>query len=217
MHKSQQEILKLAEKNNLAKMSLREMGEKTGIGTNPQLVRHHLHQLIKNGFLIIDKKSGHMKLTNGRETSQTSSTLLYIPIMGQANCGQALSFADNEIEGYLPVLSSLIKKSIKKPYALRAMGDSMNTAKISTLDPQLKLAGIDEGDYVIVDSETRTATNNEYVVAVIEGLANIKKLKQDEYGVRLVSESSQSYPPISISSDEQENFVHGKVIAVVKS
>lgn len=213
MHESQQRILDLAANNNLATMSLRKIGERTGIGTNPQLVRHHLHQLVKNGFLTIDKTTRQMTLAAEQQNSRAN--LIAIPIMGQANCGPATSYANDQIEGYIQVSPSLIKKSVKKPYALRAVGESMTAAEIPTFGAQF--AGIDDGDYVIVDGEARIAANNEYIVAVIDGLANIKKLKQDEYGVRLVSESKQAYPPITIAPDEQENFVSGKVLAVVKS
>lgn len=213
MHESQQRILDLANNNNLATMSLREIGEKTGIGTNPQLVRHHLQQLVKNGFLTIDRKTGQMTLAS--EKQDIKAALISIPIMGQANCGEALSFADDQIQGYLQVSPGLLKKRAKKPYVLKAVGESMNAAKIPTFGSQL--AGIDDGDYVIVDGEDTIASNNEYIVAVIEGLANIKKLKQDEYGVRLISESRQPLPPIMISPEEQESFVSGKVLAVVKS
>ena len=214
MHENQRKILELAENNNLAKMSLRVIGAKTGIGDNPQLVRHHLQQLIKNGFLTIDKKAGAMKLASDQPVAKVSG-LLSIPIMGQANCGQALSFADDQIEGYLQVSLTLIGSKVKKPYALKAVGESMTAAKIPTFGSQM--AGIEDGDYVIVDGGDRVASNNEYIVAVIDGLANIKKLRQDAYGVRLVSESRQSYPPIPIGEEEQQDFVSGKVVAVVKN
>lgn len=212
MHKNQRILLDLAQTHNLAQMSLREIGEVTGIGENPQLIRHHLQQLVKNGFLSIDKKTGQMKLAS--EQQDEKAALISIPIMGQANCGEALSFADDQIQGYIQVSPSLLKKRAKMPYALRAVGESMTAAKIPTFGSQL--AGIDDGDYVIIDGQERIATNNDYIVAVIDGLANIKKLKHDDYGVRLVSESKQPYPPIMISPDEQENFVSGKVLAVVK-
>lgn len=213
MHDSQQRILELAADHNLATMSLREIGEKAGIGTNPQLTRHHLKQLEKNGFLKLDKKSGQMLLASQLNETQDSN-LIYIPIMGQANCGQAVSFADDQVEGYLPVSASLIKRSTKKPYALRAVGDSMTDAKIPTFGGNI--AGIEEGDYVVIDAEDTAAANNDYIVSVIDGLANIKRLKVDDFGMRLVSESKQPYPPITIDPQEQSYFVGGKVLAVVK-
>jgi len=214
MHENQRRILDLASQKNLAKMSLREIGEETGIGTNPQLVRHHIKQLEKNGFLKLDKRSGQMNLSSALNSSKDKD-LLYIPIMGQANCGQALSFADNQIEGYLPVSPSLVKRASKKPYALRAVGDSMVNAEIPTFGNQV--AGIEEGDYVVIDGDDTVATNNEFIFLNIDGIANIKKLKTDEYGVRLISESKQSYPPITIDPQQQDYFVGGKVVAVVKS
>ena len=212
MHENQQRIMDLASTHNLAKMTLREIGEKAGLGDNPQLTRHHLGQLVKYGFLTIDKKSGQMKLASD---SSSDGGLLSIPIMGQANCGEALSFADDRIEGYLQVSSTLIKDGIDDTYALRASGDSMNTAKIETFGSGK--AGIDDGDYVVVDRSDVMPSNNDYVVSVIDGLANIKKFRSDEYGVRLISESTQSYPPIVINPDEQDYSIAGKVIAVVKN
>jgi SOS-response transcriptional repressor LexA len=194
-------------------MSLRDIGEETNISTNPQLIRHHLQQLVKNGFLTVDRKSGVMQLAS--EKQDNSASLISIPIMGQANCGQALSFANDEIEGYLQVSPALLKKANSKAYALRAAGDSMTEAKITTFGSQL--AGIDDGDYVIINGDDTTVSNNDYIVSLIDGLANIKKLKQDHYGVRLVSESKKDYPPITINPDEQDYFVSGKVIAVVKN
>lgn len=213
MHINQSKLLQLAQRRNLASMTLREIGLESGIGEHPQLVRHHLNQLIANGFIVIDKSSGQMSLAS-RGQHNVSAQLLSIPIMGRANCGEALSFADDQIEGYLQISPSLIERKVKKPYALRAVGESMTAAKIRTFGSQF--AGIDDGDYVIVDGDDRIANNNEYIVAVIDGLANIKRIKQDTYGVRLVSESKQHYPPIPIGEAEQQDFVRGKVVAVVK-
>lgn len=212
MHENQQRILDLASSYNLARMTLREIGEKAGLGDNPQLTRHHLGQLVKNGFLTIDKKSGQMRLASD---SSSDGGLISIPIMGQANCGEALSFADNRIEGYLQISSTLLKDGADDTYALRASGDSMNTARIETFGS--RKAGIDDGDYVVVDRRSIVPSNNDYVVSIIDGLANIKKFKSDEYGVRLVSESTQAYPPIAINPDEQDYSVAGKVVAIVKN
>lgn len=213
MHINQSKLLQLAQRRNLANMTLREIGLESGIGEHPQLVRHHLHQLVANGFLVVDKASGKMSLASTAKQDD-SSRLLSIPILGRANCGEALSFADDQIEGYLQVSSSLIERKVKRPYALRAVGDSMNTAKIRTFGSQH--AGIDDGDYVIINGDDKAVNNNEYIVAVIDGLANIKKLRRDAYGTRLVSESRQQYPPIPIGEGEQQDFVRGKVVAVVK-
>lgn len=77
---------------------------------------------------------------------------------------------------------------------------------------------IEDGDYVIVDSGNINAKNGDYVVSVIDGLANIKKYLWDNKNLRilLVSESTHNYPPIFIHEDD--NFlINGKIIQVIKN
>lgn len=50
LHTSQQAILELSKTNDLTKMTLREIGEWTGIN-HPQKVDHHIKQLKKRGLL----------------------------------------------------------------------------------------------------------------------------------------------------------------------
>jgi SOS-response transcriptional repressor LexA len=90
----------------------------------------------------------------------------------------------------------------------------MNRAKIRTFGNQL--AGIDDGDMVIVE-RTMPAdfSSKPYIVAVIDGLANIKKLVLGDGVAKLESESTSPYMPIYLTP-EVENFICGVVVAVVK-
>ena len=74
-----------------------------------------------------------------------------------------------------------------------------------------------EGDLAIIDSEYKTPRNGDYVLSIIDGMANLKKFEQDTKtrDVKLVSESTNpKHKPIYISSEDF--MVNGKVIAVVK-
>lgn len=51
MHPKQQAIHELSKTTDLSKMTLREIGIAVGIGEKPQIVKHHLEQLYKNGIL----------------------------------------------------------------------------------------------------------------------------------------------------------------------
>ena len=87
----------------------------------------------------------------------------------------------------------------------------MNRAKIEGKN-------LEEGDFVLIDSEYRTPKNGDYVLSVIDGAANLKKFERDTKtgDVKLISESNNpKHKPIYISS-EDDFMINGKIISVIK-
>lgn len=213
MHKIQQKLLELSERYNLLDLSLRRIGELIGEKNSPQKIKHHLEQLKQKGLLVysIDKKT----LIRINKNITTDASLISLPIYGTANCGEALSVADNEIQDYLRISKnilgdSLIKK-IKNLFVLKAVGNSMNRANISN-------NSIEDGDYVIVDKEVKVP-ENKYIVSIINGCANIKKFFLDKKNkqIILMSESFSDIAPIYIHEDDIENYsICGEVVKVLK-
>jgi repressor LexA len=211
MHDLQKRLLQLAHNRNLSKLKLREIGELLGEKIHPQRIKHHLAQLEKKGLITADYSSGKVKKVTAGTDAKTN--ILSIPILGCANCGPATMLAEENLQGYLKVSERFLDKT-KDIFAIQAVGDSMNKASVG--DAKLT---IENGDYVIIDHADKTPNNNDYVLSVIDGLANIKKFVYDSKndGVMLKSESTQEYPPIFIHKDDPiEYFVNGKVIQVIK-
>jgi repressor LexA len=207
MHLLQEKILKLADKKDLGSFTLRQIAEMVG-ETLPQKVKHHLLQLERKGFISIDTKNGTIRKVGAGE--KAGDLFTSIPIVGSARCGAATIYADQNVEGYLKVSKRIIP-SKKKLYALRAEGNSLNKASINGKN-------IDPGDFVIVDSENVSPRDGDYVVSIIDDMANIKKFRVDKKYSRiaLISESTQEHFPIFIH--EQDNFkISGKVIDVIKN
>jgi repressor LexA len=206
MHKIQEQILKLVETKNLGNMTLREIGELIG-EKYPQKIKHHLDQLQKKGLLKIDKKN--KSITRASRGPIQNSKLISIPIVGAANCGPATIFANENIEGYLKISKSILKKC-QNIFAIRAQGLSMNKAQINGVT-------IEDGDYLLVDSSQSSPTNGDIVLSVIDDMANIKKYVWDEANnqIVLVSESTKDIPPIYIHEDDSF-MINGKVIQVIK-
>lgn len=211
MHSIQQKVLRLLDNGPLEGVTLREIGERIGQPDSPQKIKHHLEQLATKGFLKLDKKNNRIeKVVNNQETK-----LVALPIMGSANCGEATFFAENDIEGYLQVTKTVLGAfvtRIKDLFVLRAVGSSMNRAQVVG-------EAIEDGDYVIVDKKQQEPREDQYVVSVIGGVANIKKIHIDakREQIVLVSESNQDLPPIYIhSSDLDEYLIAGTVIKVMK-
>jgi len=209
VHILQEKILALTEKENIAEMSLREIGKHIN-ETSPQKIKHHILQLEKNGLIQLDRLSKVMVKTRPGLFAQKSS-LLAIPILGTANCGPAAAYAEQEAEGYLRVSGKLLSKK-RGIFAIKASGHSMNKANINGL-------AVDDGDYVLVDPTCTVIKNGDYVLSIIDGMANIKRYFRDTANQRIIlmSESSASFSPIFIHRDDMDNYlVNGKVIQVIK-
>jgi len=211
MHILQQKILQLASQVDIAKIGLRKLGNQIG-EAHPQKVKHHLEQLIKNGYLYEDKKTKAIKAT--KPSILKTSAFFNLPILGSANCGPADIFADQNIEGYLKISPSVInRKNCDGLFIIKAVGDSMNKAK------DLKSGPIDNGDYVVIDSKKRNPQNGDYVLSIIEDTANLKRFYLDKVNkqIVLVSESSLNIPPIYIHADDFKNYmVNGLIEKVIK-
>ena len=140
-----------------------------------------------------------------------SRRLVSLPIIGSANCGPATIYAEANIEGYLKISPKLLPRA-KNIFAIQAVGYSMNRANING-------RAIENGDYVIIDADYKQPKNNDYVLSIIDGVANIKKFIQDVKNkmIILVSESTRNYPPIYIHKDELMNYlVSGRAVQVIK-
>lgn len=203
LHKYQQEILKLAQTKNINELSLRKLGQYIGI-SHPQQVKFHLEKLYKNGLL---SRSSDINTSLLNE----QLTIINIPILGEANCGKATLVAEQRENGYLTLSSKLLKKK-RGIFALKAVGNSMNKAIISGNN-------IENGDYVIVDETNKNPNNNDIVVSIINGCANIKKFlhETEKNRISLISESTEDFPPIYIHEDDFDGyFINGVVIQVIK-
>jgi repressor LexA len=217
VHPLQQKLLELSARANLAQMTLREMASQIGLpDESPQRIKHHLQQLQKRGFLTIDRAAGVMERTSAKPgwskgLSTKPSTLFSIPVIGTANCGPAELFAEQNFQGFLRVSRNLVGRS--KPtglYAIKTDGASMNRAEIGGRK-------IEDGDYVVVDSNDRNVRTNDVVVAIIDDKATIKRFIDDRVNGQVVlrADSSHDYEPIHLHPDD-DFAISGKVIAVIK-
>lgn len=204
MHTIQEKLLKEINRKNLSGMTLREIASLVG-EKSAQKIKHHLTQLSKKGFIVYNSTKREIK----KAQRISKEGFVSLPIVGAANCGPATIFADENITGYLKVSKKLIPRS-GKLFILRAEGDSMNQANINKKN-------IEDGDFVVVDAEQQSPEPGQYIVSIIDEVANIKKFVPDPQNKRIVlkSESTKDYLPIFIH--ENDNYkVSGRVIDVIK-
>lgn len=214
----QEKLLELSKRENLAQLSLREMAKAIEMpGESPQKIKHHLLQLQKKGFLTIDRVKGIMERTSSIPDwaqgllNTTASRLFSIPIVGTANCGPATVFAEYNFQGFLRVSNKLIGRSQPTGlYAIKADGKSMNRAEING-------KRIEDGDYVIIDSENKDIHTGAIVLAIIDNKATVKRIIDDRVNGQIVlkADSSFDYEPIHLHPDDDFS-ISGKVIGVIK-
>lgn len=206
MHWIQEKLLQIASLNDIDELRLVDLVEMVGC-EHPSQIKHHMSQLVEKQKLVRKKD----RLVPALSMPQG---LLTIPVLGEADCGEATKYVDGRIIDNLVVSPSLV--TIKYPesvYALVAKGDSMNAAAVNGKT-------ICDGDYVIVEKrEAYTPKDNDIVVSDIGGLANIKRFRTDPANRRIIlmpESMRDDYAPIII--DETDDYaVVGKVVEVVKS
>lgn len=213
MHAKQKQLLTLIEiDSNIGSYSLRTIADKIGVPDKPQIVKYHLQQLEKAGMIQMNLDEGVIKPVKKGFVKSTVNTVFSLPVVGTANCGPATVFAEQNIQQYLKVSSSMLPYNKKDLYSVIADGNSMNLAKVDEKNT------IQNGDFVLVDSGCKNYKNGDIVVAVIDGMATIKRYKYEKENQRIVLEadSTDKYLPIFIH--EGDDFqISGKVVGVIKS
>jgi len=168
------------------------------------LLEKRLNQPRSIGVTVGDESSVDFYNQNNEVNS------IAVPILGSANCGDATILAEENVEGYLKVSRNYLNKK-DGVFALRVEGDSMNKASIDG-------KSLEEGNFVLIDSEYKNPKNGDYVLSVIDGCANLKKFEKNAKTgeIRLLSESENpKHKPIYVSS-EDDFMINGRIIAVVK-
>lgn len=170
---------------------------------------------LRSFFLYLNEleDKGYIERGNGARSIQlkeiTDDRFLNIPLLGTANAGMALSFADEYVEGYLKVSKSIVKSS-KNVFAIQISGTSMNRAEVAGKT-------IDDSDFVLVDGDIKEYKTGDKVLVVIDGLATVKTFRTvDGKNIVLLPESTDPRHK-AIFLTEEDNFVlNGKVIDVLK-
>ena len=155
--------------------AVRDIAEGTGIATTS------VHR-----YLTAMRESGELEY-NGRRAINTrrmamERPVLSMPVLGYVKCGPGEDEQENVIE-YIRMPEALVGQG--EFFALIAKGESMVSA------------GIFPGDYVIVRRQS-SASPGDIVVALYDGLSNLKKLavSGDSFVLRSCSPDMDAYPDI---------------------
>ncbi|MDD5396861.1 MAG: S24 family peptidase [Candidatus Moranbacteria bacterium] len=199
---------KLTAKQNNILQSLRELtmqqGEKpTSYRLHKYLVSQGMKESMKSVMQVIESLEKKELITRDEnkkiflvenENYGDAQNIFSIPLYGLASCGEALAYADDGADDFLQLSKSLFQRpEPEKLFAVKALGDSMNKE------------GISDGDYVIFEkAEGRNDFEGKIVVAVINGMATIKRYKNVGKGIIGLFPHSTNFThhPIYLSQDD---------------
>ncbi|EKE15539.1 MAG: hypothetical protein ACD_11C00145G0012 [uncultured bacterium] len=164
-----------------------------GVEDSLKSIMQVIEALEKKELITRDKDKKIYLVEN--ENYSNIQNMFSVPLFGLASCGEALAFAEGDVaDDFLQISKNLFYRTDpKKLFAVKALGDSMNKT------------GINDGDYVIFEkTEGAGEYDGKTVVAVINGMATIKRFKKMGDGViGLFPESTnKSHHPIYISESD---------------
>jgi repressor LexA len=177
--------------------TVRDIGKAVGLASS-STVHAHLANLEKIGLLRRDpsKPRAIELLDRAVESVRGIVRSEGLPVVGSVAAGEPM-LAEENIEDYVAVPE--IAGGADGEYLLRIRGDSM------------KDAGILEGDFVVVHSQS-TAKNGDVVVALLGEEATVKRFFREKDHIRLQPENETMEP---IRSKEVK--VLGRVVGLMRS
>lgn len=178
-------------KSNPTSYRLHKSMQERGIKDSLKSVMQVIEALEKKELVKRDENKKLYVVENGNYVNLKN--IFSIPVYGLASCGEALAYAEDNVDGFLRISKSLFRgKDAAKLFAVKALGDSMDKENIS------------DGDYVIFEKYEYSKgeePEGKIVVAVINGMATIKRYKR-------VSDDIIGLFPKSKNTVHQPIFIH---------
>lgn len=162
---------------------------------NRSTVQQHLQAIEKKGFI-----KRNPKISRGIELTFDNNYFIPRPILGEVAAGNPLAIYPDSIDTVeLPTIAHVPNDS----FLLKVKGDSLKDAYIFT------------GDIVIVNPNLE-AENGQFVVAVLDNEAVVKRLIKKKDVIELHSENPE-YEPMIIEKSYQNFKLVGVVIGVYRT
>lgn len=162
-------------------------------------VTQYLDILERKGYIVRRKNaSRNIELRNVDGAWGTVS----IPVIANVGCDDLSVFAQNSqhADEFLEIDKRIVEEDEGDIVAVRAIGDSMNDAGIST------------GDYVLIRF-TEDVRNGDRVAAIVNDMVTVKRLEKRDGMVILWPESKDpKFKPIILKEDFK---IAGKVLCVI--
>jgi repressor LexA len=198
------EIVKDYIEKNGESPTLEEIQEILGSKSKHSVVQF-LDYLERKGF--IRRGRGYRSIRLG-DRIVASQIAIPIPILGYANAGRPLMYADESDMGKLLISPNALSGDVKKYFCVKLQGTSMNNFS-------LRGKFLEDGAFVLVDSNIK-AVDNPFAayLCVVNGAATVKRIKQEAGNIYLLPDSKDSAHMPIVLSQEDSIEISGKVVDV---
>ena len=180
------------ERENPTSYRLHKYLEAEGAKDSLKSIMQVIEALEKKELIRRDKSKKIYLVKN--DSFANLGNIFSVPVYGLASCGEALAYAQDNVDGYLQISKSLFRQSEPAQlFAVKTLGDSMDKDDIN------------DGDYVIFEKfESQGDLEGKIVVAVINGMATIKRYKK--VGKNIIglfpNSKNKTHQPIFISQSD---------------
>ena len=180
--------------------TLQQIKSRLGVNSINTITRY-LKKIEQKGYIFRRKYARRSIELVDIDKNGISVSTTTLPVIASVGCDNLSTYAREDHDEFMEVDSELIKGK-NNPVIIRAVGESMNDA------------GINNGDYILIE-QTEQANNNDRVVAIVDDMVTIKKLQRTKEATILWPESKDSkYKPIVL----KDNFkIAGKVICTIQN
>jgi SOS-response transcriptional repressor LexA len=179
-------------KANPTSYKLHKYLEASGVKDSLKSVMQVIESLEKKELIKRDREKKIYIVKN--KSFADLQNIFSVPVYGLASCGEALAYAEDNVDGYLQISKSLFRTSEPAQlFAVKALGDSMGRDDIN------------DGDYAIFEKfEHQGDLEDKIVVAVINGMATIKRYKKVGKGIigLFPNSRNKTHQPIFISQTD---------------
>ena len=177
--------------------TVREIGGRFHV--TPRAAFDHLRALERKGYL-------RRRATAGRSSRvltlvERAPATREVPVYGRIAAGEPL-FAEQNLEGTLPVGVEWLASKGEEVFALKVRGDSMINAHIV------------EGDLVLVRRQ-QSAELGDIVVALLDNEATVKRFARQGEAIVLKPEHP-TMAPILVRQGQKDFKILGKVVGLVR-
>ena len=180
--------------------SVREIGEAVGL-TSSSTVHTHLKVLQREGYLRRDPTKPRAIVVHFEPSTGAAlpvAPVTHVPLVGEVAAGTGV-LAEQDVEEVLPLPEQLTGTG--PLFMLRVHGDSMTGA------------GILDGDYVVVRSQSVAEPGDLVVAGIPDGEATVKTFRRQRSKV-ILEPANPRYEPIELPAGDVTIF--GRVVSVLR-
>lgn len=177
--------------------TIEEIRSSLGFKSSRSVIQY-LDALAEKGYIARTGDARSIRLVE-YEMEKIGNETELIPLYGIASCGTPEFYADDNVQDYVAVDKKLLRGKREDYYLVRASGTSMNKE-------------IGDSELVLLEKKD-SYDEKESILAIVDGMAVIKKLYKGKSAVLLMPSSTEDGHRPIVASDDL--YIAGRVACTI--